>query len=44
MAVEPERMLRDLRALAELTGTDGGTQRVAWTDTARLNAGTPVKP
>ncbi|HKO29292.1 MAG TPA: Zn-dependent hydrolase [Solirubrobacteraceae bacterium] len=33
MPVEPKRMLGDLRALAELTGTDQGAQRVAWTDT-----------
>jgi N-carbamoyl-L-amino-acid hydrolase len=33
MAVEPQRMLGDLRALAELTGTERGAQRVAWTDT-----------
>jgi hydantoinase/carbamoylase family amidase len=33
MPIQPERMLRDLRALAELTGTERGAQRVAWTDT-----------
>jgi hydantoinase/carbamoylase family amidase len=33
MPVEPKRMLGDLRALAELTGTERGAQRVAWTDT-----------
>jgi beta-ureidopropionase / N-carbamoyl-L-amino-acid hydrolase len=33
MPVEPKRMLGDLRALAELTGTEQGAQRVAWTDT-----------
>jgi hydantoinase/carbamoylase family amidase len=33
MAVEPQRMLGDLRALAELTGTEQGAQRVAWTET-----------
>lgn len=33
MPVEPKRMLDDLRALAELTGTEWGAQRVAWTDT-----------
>jgi N-carbamoyl-L-amino-acid hydrolase len=33
MAVEPKRMVGDLRALAELTGTEQGAQRVAWTDT-----------
>jgi N-carbamoyl-L-amino-acid hydrolase len=33
MPVEPKRMLGDLRALAELTGTELGAQRVAWTDT-----------
>jgi N-carbamoyl-L-amino-acid hydrolase len=33
MAVEPNRMLGDLRALAELTGTEQGAQRVAWTET-----------
>src|SRR5437763_15147621 len=33
MPVEPTRMLGDLRALAELTGTERGAQRVAWTDT-----------
>ncbi len=33
MSVEPQRMLGDLRALAELTGTEQGAQRVAWTDT-----------
>jgi N-carbamoyl-L-amino-acid hydrolase len=32
-AVEPERMLGDLRALAELTGNERGAQRVAWTET-----------
>ena len=33
MPVEPQRMLGDLRALAELTGTERGAQRVAWTET-----------
>jgi beta-ureidopropionase / N-carbamoyl-L-amino-acid hydrolase len=33
MPIEPDRMLADLRALAELTGTEQGAQRVAWTDT-----------
>jgi N-carbamoyl-L-amino-acid hydrolase len=33
MSVEPERMLADLRALAERTGNERGAQRVAWTDT-----------
>jgi hydantoinase/carbamoylase family amidase len=33
MAAQPERMLGDLRALAELTATERGAQRVAWTDT-----------
>jgi hydantoinase/carbamoylase family amidase len=33
MPVEPQRMLGDLRALAELTGTEQGAQRVAWTET-----------
>jgi beta-ureidopropionase / N-carbamoyl-L-amino-acid hydrolase len=33
MPLEPKRMLGDLRALAELTGTEHGAQRVAWTDT-----------
>ena len=33
MSVEPKRMLGDLRALAELTGTERGAQRVAWTET-----------
>ncbi len=33
MSIQPERMLRDLRVLAELTGTERGAQRVAWTDT-----------
>jgi hydantoinase/carbamoylase family amidase len=32
-AADPERMLADLRALAEVTGNDRGAQRVAWTDT-----------
>jgi hydantoinase/carbamoylase family amidase len=32
MPVEPQRMLGDLRALAELTGTEQGAQRVAWTE------------
>jgi hydantoinase/carbamoylase family amidase len=32
MDVQPERMLRDLRGLAELTSANGGAQRVAWTD------------
>lgn len=31
--LQPERTVRDLRVLAELTGTDRGAQRVAWTDT-----------
>jgi N-carbamoyl-L-amino-acid hydrolase len=33
MSAEPQRMLGDLRALAELTGTERGAQRVAWTET-----------
>ena len=33
MAADPQRMLANLRELAELTGTDRGAQRVAWTDT-----------
>ena len=33
MPVEPQRMLGDLRALAELTGTERGARRVAWTET-----------
>jgi hydantoinase/carbamoylase family amidase len=33
MAAEPERMLGDLRALAEFSATERGAQRVAWTDT-----------
>ena len=33
MSVKPERMLGDLRALADLTATERGAQRVAWTDT-----------
>jgi beta-ureidopropionase / N-carbamoyl-L-amino-acid hydrolase len=33
MPVDPQRMLGDLHALAELTGTEQGAQRVAWTDT-----------
>ena len=33
MPIEPERMLGDLRALADLTATERGAQRVAWTDT-----------
>lgn len=33
MPVDPDRMLGDLRALAERTATDRGAQRVAWTDT-----------
>ncbi|HEY1515617.1 MAG TPA: hypothetical protein VGF91_04295 [Solirubrobacteraceae bacterium] len=33
MPVEPQRMLGDLRALAELTGTERGAQRVVWTGT-----------
>ncbi|MHB8695480.1 MAG: hydantoinase/carbamoylase family amidase [Solirubrobacteraceae bacterium] len=30
---DPERLIADLRRLAELTGTDRGAQRLAWTDT-----------
>jgi hydantoinase/carbamoylase family amidase len=33
MSADPERMLSDLRALAELTADEHGAQRVAWTDT-----------
>jgi N-carbamoyl-L-amino-acid hydrolase len=33
MPAEPARMLGDLRALAEFSGTERGAQRVAWTDT-----------
>jgi hydantoinase/carbamoylase family amidase len=33
MPADPKRMLANLRELAELTGTDRGAQRVAWTDT-----------
>lgn len=33
MAADPERMLADLRALAELTANEHGAQRVAWTET-----------
>ena len=33
MAVQPERMLGNLRDLAALTGSERGAQRVAWTDT-----------
>jgi N-carbamoyl-L-amino-acid hydrolase len=33
MPADPERMLGDLRTLAELTATERGAQRVAWTDT-----------
>jgi beta-ureidopropionase / N-carbamoyl-L-amino-acid hydrolase len=33
MAPSAARMLADLRALAELTGSERGAQRVAWTDT-----------
>ena len=33
MAADASRMLADLRALADLTGTERGAQRVAWTDT-----------
>jgi hydantoinase/carbamoylase family amidase len=31
--IEPQRMLADLRALADRTGTERGAQRVAWTET-----------
>jgi hydantoinase/carbamoylase family amidase len=33
MAADASRMLTDLRSLAELTGTERGAQRLAWTDT-----------
>jgi N-carbamoyl-L-amino-acid hydrolase len=33
IAPDPERMLSDLRALAALTATDRGAQRLAWTGT-----------
>jgi len=33
MSADPDRMLANLRELAELTGTERGAQRVAWTDT-----------
>jgi hydantoinase/carbamoylase family amidase len=33
MPADAERMLADLRTLAELTGNERGAQRVAWTDT-----------
>jgi hydantoinase/carbamoylase family amidase len=33
MSADAARMLANLRALADLTGTEGGAQRVAWTDT-----------
>jgi N-carbamoyl-L-amino-acid hydrolase len=33
MTAQPARMLGDLRALAEFSGTERGAQRVAWTDT-----------
>jgi hydantoinase/carbamoylase family amidase len=38
-APAPTRLVRDLRSLAALTGTERGAQRVAWTDTwARARA------
>jgi len=33
MAADPARLLGDLRALAELTATEAGAQRLAWTHT-----------
>ena len=33
MALEPARVVRQLRELQELTGDENGAQRVAWTDT-----------
>ncbi|MCY7301485.1 MAG: Zn-dependent hydrolase [Thermoleophilia bacterium] len=33
MALEPARVVRQLRELKELTGDENGAQRVAWTDT-----------
>jgi len=33
MALDPSRTVAELRELQELTGDDGGAQRVAWTDT-----------
>jgi len=33
MALEPERVVRQLRELKALTGDENGAQRVAWTDT-----------
>jgi putative aminopeptidase FrvX len=33
MAADAKRMLAELRELAQLTGTERGAQRVAWTDT-----------
>jgi N-carbamoyl-L-amino-acid hydrolase len=33
MAVQPERLLGNLRDLASLTGSERGAQRVAWTET-----------
>ena len=32
-AIDPGRVVADLRELARLTGDDDGAQRVAWTDT-----------
>ena len=32
-AIDPGRVVADLRDLKGLTGDDGGAQRVAWTDT-----------
>jgi N-carbamoyl-L-amino-acid hydrolase len=34
-AIDPGRVVADLRELKELTGNDDGAQRVAWTDTWR---------
>ncbi|HZR91763.1 MAG TPA: Zn-dependent hydrolase [Gaiellaceae bacterium] len=33
MALQPDRTVRELRELRELTGDENGAQRVAWTDT-----------
>ncbi len=33
MALDPRRTVQELRDLRELTGDEGGAQRVAWTDT-----------
>jgi hydantoinase/carbamoylase family amidase len=35
MALDPARVVRQLRELEELTGDENGAQRVAWTDTWR---------